>query len=73
MAARRKSSESPDHRRYIPSWSVVDPIAGHELGEGMLSIPYITPAGVVGIKFRRLDEGTPKYLWPTGQKPPRLE
>ena len=48
--------------------SVVDPIAGHELGEGMLSIPYITPAGVVGIKFRRLDEGTPKYLWPTGQK-----
>ena len=34
----------------------------------MLSIPYITPAGVVGIKFRRLDEGTPKYLWPTGQK-----
>ena len=34
----------------------------------MLSIPYITPAGVVGIKFRRLDDGTPKYLWPTGQK-----
>lgn len=48
--------------------SVVDPIAGHELGEGMLSIPYVTPAGVVGIKFRRLDNGTPKYLWPTGQK-----
>ena len=47
---------------------MVDPIAGHELGENMLSIPYITPAGVVGIKFRRLDEGTPKYLWPTGQK-----
>jgi DNA primase len=48
--------------------SVVDPIAGHELAENMLSIPYITPAGVVGVKFRRLDEGTPKYLWPTGQK-----
>jgi len=42
--------------------SVVEPSAGHELAEGMLSIPYRTPAGVVGIKFRRLDEGTPKYL-----------
>ena len=48
--------------------SVVEPSAGHELATGMLSIPYITPAGVVGIKFRRLDDGTPKYLWPTGQK-----
>jgi len=48
--------------------SVVEPSAGHELASGMLSIPYLTPAGVVGIKFRRLDEGTPKYLWPTGQK-----
>jgi DNA primase len=34
----------------------------------MLSIPYRTPAGVVGLKFRRIDGGTPKYLWPTGQK-----
>ena len=48
--------------------SVVEPSAGHELATGMLSIPYRTPAGVVGIKFRRIDEGTPKYLWPTGQK-----
>lgn len=48
--------------------SVVDPIAGHELAGGMLSIPYRTPAGIVGLKFRRLDDGTPKYLWPTGQK-----
>ena len=48
--------------------SVVEPSSGHELGEGMLSIPYRTPAGIVGVKFRRLDSGTPKYLWPTGQK-----
>ena len=48
--------------------SVVEPSSGHELAEGMLSIPYRTPAGVVGLKFRRLDNGTPKYLWPTGQK-----
>jgi len=48
--------------------SVVEPSSGHELAVGMLSIPYRTPAGVVGLKFRRLDNGTPKYLWPTGQK-----
>ena len=48
--------------------SVHEPSAGHELAIGMLSIPYRTPAGVVGLKFRRIDGGTPKYLWPTGQK-----
>ena len=48
--------------------SVVEPSAGHEHAVGRLSIPYITPAGVVGIKFRTIDGGTPKYLWPTGQK-----
>lgn len=48
--------------------SVAEPSVGHEMAVGMLSIPYLTPAGVVGIKFRRLDDGTPKYLWPTGQK-----
>ena len=48
--------------------SVVEPSAGHEHAVGRLSIPYITPAGVVGIKFRAIGDGTPKYLWPTGQK-----
>jgi len=48
--------------------SVVEPSAGHEHAINRLSIPYITPAGVVGIKFRTIDDGTPKYLWPTGQK-----
>jgi DNA primase len=48
--------------------SVADPSSGHEQAVGMLSIPYMTPSGVVGMKFRRLDDGTPKYLWPTGQK-----
>jgi len=48
--------------------SVVDPSAGHEHAINRLSIPYITPAGVVGIKFRAVDGSTPKYLWPTGQK-----
>ena len=48
--------------------SVADPASGHEQAVGMLSIPYMTPSGVVGMKFRRLDDGNPKYLWPTGQK-----
>ena len=48
--------------------SVVEPSAGHEHATGRLSIPYITPSGVVGIKFRSLGDSTPKYLWPTGQK-----
>ena len=48
--------------------SVVEPSAGHEHAIGRISIPYITPAGVVGIKFRAIGDSTPKYLWPTGQK-----
>jgi DNA primase len=48
--------------------SVVTPSAGHEHAVNRLSIPYRTPAGVVGMKFRTIDDSTPKYLWPTGQK-----
>lgn len=47
---------------------VVDPAPGHEHAVGCLSIPYRTPTGVVGIKFRRVDGNTPKYIYPTGQK-----
>jgi hypothetical protein len=48
--------------------SVHDPAPGHEHGAGCLSIPYRTPTGVVGIKFRRIDNGSPKYSYPIGQK-----
>lgn len=48
--------------------TVNDPAPGHEHAVGTLSIPYITSAGVVGIKFRRIDGTQPKYIWPTGQK-----
>lgn len=42
---------------------VEDPIPGQEQFHGRLSIPYITRAGVVNLKFRRLEEGgSPKYL-----------
>lgn len=48
---------------------VVEPAPGHEdRFKGMLSIPYITPSGVVAFKFRRLDSATPKYQSPSGQK-----
>lgn len=48
---------------------VVEPAPGHEDRiKHHLSIPYITEAGVVGFKFRRIDGGDPKYMIPTGQK-----
>lgn len=48
--------------------TVTEPIVGHEGHEGWLSIPYITAMGhCVGFKFRRLDEGKPKYGSPLGQ------
>lgn len=48
--------------------TVVDPHSGHEHAAGCLSIPYITPTGVVAVKFRRTDGGIPKYFYPTGEK-----
>jgi DNA primase len=49
--------------------TITDPINGHEMYEGWISIPYITAANYcVGFKFRRLDDGKPKYGSPTGQK-----
>ena len=49
--------------------TIVEPINGHEMYEGWISIPYITVNGsCVGFKFRRLDDGKPKYGSPTGQK-----
>lgn len=49
--------------------TVVDPASGHEQFEGWLSIPYVTALGIAtSVKFRRLDDGKPKYGQPTGQK-----
>jgi DNA primase len=49
--------------------TVTDPLNGHEMHQGWLSIPYITASGsCVGFKFRRIDDGKPKYGSPTGQK-----
>lgn len=48
---------------------VADPLPGHERFVGMVSIPYLTDAGTVAMKFRRIDgsEGA-KYDSPPGQK-----
>lgn len=35
---------------------VLDPVPGHEMMKGRLSIPYVTPAGVVNIKFRCIED-----------------
>lgn len=50
-------AESPDHAEYA----------------GWLSIPYLTRSGVVGFKFRKMNENDPrnKYMIPHGQ-PQRL-
>lgn len=51
---------------------VFDPLPGHERFAGRLSIPYVTPAGVVAIRFRCLQdhdcrvEGHGKYDSPAG-------
>ena len=49
--------------------TIAVPVAGHENYKGWLSIPYMTVMGhCVGFKFRRLDEGKPRYGAPLGQK-----
>jgi hypothetical protein len=41
--------------------TITNPINGHEMYEGWLSIPYLTASGgCVGFKFRRLDDAKPK-------------
>jgi DNA primase len=60
---------SEDVARQFSLGTIVDPHTGHEMHEGWLSIPYITVLGhCVGFKFRRLDDGKPKYGSPLGQK-----
>jgi DNA primase len=49
--------------------TITDPIEGHQGYEGWISIPYFTALDAcIGFKFRRLDDGKPKYGMPIGQK-----
>lgn len=44
------------------------PRPGHEQFKNMIAIPYETPTGVRALKFRRMDDGLPKYNAPLGQR-----
>lgn len=60
---------SEDVARQFMLGTITDPTPGHEMHVGWISIPYITVLGhCVGFKFRRLDDGKPKYGSPLGQK-----
>lgn len=43
---------------------VANPLPGHEQYAGRLAIPYLTRAGVVSLRFRRIDMGEPPYEGP---------
>lgn len=53
---------------------VLEPEPGHERFEGWMSLPYVTPAGVVAMKFRCISDhdchavGCQRYDAPSGQK-----
>jgi DNA primase len=56
-------SLSKDSVRFFKLGYVEDPLPGHEKYRGCLSIPYMTKAGVVGIRYRRIGHGEgAKYL-----------
>ncbi|AVP41903.1 DNA primase [Mycobacterium phage Jsquared] len=53
---------------------VDDPLPGHEMYRGCLAIPYMRWSpwrgwSVSSIRFRRLDDGKPKYMTIAGDKP----
>jgi len=41
---------------------VGDPLPGHEQYRGRLCIPFLSPSGVVALRFRALDDSPAKYL-----------
>lgn len=45
---------------------VVDPLPGHEQFTNRLAIPYVTPSGVVDIRFRAMHGEEPKYMGMAG-------
>ena len=61
-------SLSVDEARVFHLGVVDDPLPGHEQYEGRLAIPYITPSGVVDIRFRGMHNEDPKYMGLVGAK-----
>jgi DNA primase len=66
---KEKRGLSGDSARYFRLGYVDDPLPGHEKYAGHLAIPYVTRAGIVSIRFRRLGDGDgPKYLSEPGEE-----
>lgn len=59
---------SVDEARQFHLGVVVEPLPGHEQFTGRLAIPYITPSGVVDIRFRSMHGEDPKYMGMPGAK-----
>ena len=53
---------SVDEARAFGLGVVVDPLPSHEAIAGRLTIPYITPSGVVDLRTRAMHGEEPKYL-----------
>jgi DNA primase len=51
-----------DDARTVRLGLVVDPLPGHEQFINRLAIPYLTPTGVVDIRFRSINGEEPKYM-----------
>ena len=58
---------SVDEAKVFHLGLVVDPLPGHERFQGRLAIPYVTPSGVVDIRFRDITgEADAKYMGMVG-------
>lgn len=57
---------TPEHARVFRLGVVPSDVPGFEQYAGRLSIPYLTPTGVVDIRFRALGQQEPKYMSRTG-------
>ena len=53
---------SVDEARMFHLGVVTDPLPGHERYTNRLAIPYVTPSGVVDIRFRAMHGEEPKYM-----------
>lgn len=59
---------SVDEARRFHLGVVDNPSPGHEGYKGKLSIPYVTPSGIVDIRFRSINGEDPKYIGLPGAK-----
>jgi DNA primase len=63
-----KRGLSGGSKTYFRLGFVADPLPGHEKYAGCLAIPYVTRAGIVSMRFRRLAGDGPKYLSEPGEE-----